>query len=170
MVVDFRAQISQNSPVSAVDARAAELDTIAAVLPIERRDELAELLTDQDGATLRHLVNEGMGQNILGALASDLACLQSWAMAATGAPLPWPAPVALLLNFVAHHLWDPEKRISDPEQGTPETVAATLRSQGLLRSLGPKTPRVRIALKTSKSPYRSKSRPPPATGMSLHTA
>ncbi len=34
--------------ISAVDRRAEELDTIAAVLPIERRDELAELLTDQD--------------------------------------------------------------------------------------------------------------------------
>jgi hypothetical protein len=32
--------------------------TIAAVLPLERRDELAELLTDQDVETLRHLVNE----------------------------------------------------------------------------------------------------------------
>lgn len=31
------------------------------MLPIERRDELAELLTDQDVETLRHLVNQGMG-------------------------------------------------------------------------------------------------------------
>jgi hypothetical protein len=31
--------------LSAVERRAEELDTIAAVLPIERRDELAELLT-----------------------------------------------------------------------------------------------------------------------------
>lgn len=41
--------------------RVEELDTIASVLPMERRDELAELLTDQDIETLRHLVNEGMG-------------------------------------------------------------------------------------------------------------
>ncbi|NWJ27668.1 integrase, partial [Rhizobium sp. RM] len=33
---------------SAVERRAGELDTIAAVLPIERRDELAELLSDED--------------------------------------------------------------------------------------------------------------------------
>jgi hypothetical protein len=46
------------------------LDTIAAVLPIDRRDELAELLTDQDVETLRHLVNEGMGENTLRALIS----------------------------------------------------------------------------------------------------
>ena len=50
------------------DRRAVELDTIAAVLPIERRDELAELLTDQDVETLRHLVNEGMGDNTLRAI------------------------------------------------------------------------------------------------------
>lgn len=45
---------------TAVDRRADELDTIASVLPVDRRDELAELLTDQDIETLRHLVNEGM--------------------------------------------------------------------------------------------------------------
>jgi hypothetical protein len=42
---------------SAVDRRAEELDTMATVLPIGRRDELAELLSDQDVETLRHLVN-----------------------------------------------------------------------------------------------------------------
>jgi len=73
-----------------VDRRAEELDAIAAVLPIERRDELAELLTDQDIETLRHLVSEGMGDNTLRALTSDLAYLQAWSLAATRAPLPWP--------------------------------------------------------------------------------
>ena len=47
--------------LTAVERRAEELDTIAAVLPIERRDELAKLLTDHDVETLRHLVNQGMG-------------------------------------------------------------------------------------------------------------
>lgn len=55
--------------------RVEELDTIASVLPMERRDELAELLTDQDVETLRHLVNQGMGENTLRALTSDLAYL-----------------------------------------------------------------------------------------------
>lgn len=54
-----------------VSRRLEELDTIAAVLPMERRDELAELLTDQDVDTLRHLVNEGMGANTLRALTVD---------------------------------------------------------------------------------------------------
>lgn len=43
---------------NAVDRRVESLDTIAAVLPMERRDELAELLSDQDVETLRHLVNQ----------------------------------------------------------------------------------------------------------------
>jgi len=79
-----------------VDRRAHELDTIAAVLPLERRDELAELLTDQNVDTLRHLVNEGMAENTLRALTSDLAYLQAWSLAATGRSLSWPAPEALL--------------------------------------------------------------------------
>jgi len=72
------------SPVSAVERRAETLDTIAAVLPMNRRDRLAGILTDEDVETLRHLVNEGMGENTLRALTSDLAYLEAWSMAATG--------------------------------------------------------------------------------------
>ena len=38
---------------------------------------LAEVLTDADIETLRHLVNEGMGENTLRALTSDLAYLEA---------------------------------------------------------------------------------------------
>ena len=124
-----------NSGLDPVDRRIRELDTIAAVLPMERRDELAGLLTDQDVETLRHLVNEGMGENTLRALTSDLAYLQAWSLAATGTPLPWPAPEAILLKFVAHHLWDPERKKSDPEHGMPMVVGQYLRDQGFLRGL-----------------------------------
>ena len=55
---------------SVVERRAETLDTIAAVLPMNRRDMLAEVLTDEDVETLRHLVNEGMGENTLRALTS----------------------------------------------------------------------------------------------------
>lgn len=120
--------------------RMEELDTIASVLPMERRDELAELLTDQDVETLRHLVNQGMGENTLRALTSDLAYLQAWSLAATGRSLSWPAPEALLLKFVAHHLWDPGKRLTDPEHGIPAEVEDKLRIQGFLRTLGPHAP------------------------------
>jgi len=118
--------------LTAVEGRAEELDTIAAVLPMERRDELAELLTDQDIETLKHLVERGRGDNTLRALTSDLAYLEAWGLAATGQSLPWPAPEALLLRFVAHHLWDPEKRAADPDHGMPVDVDDNLRRQGFL--------------------------------------
>jgi hypothetical protein len=95
------------SDQSGVISRAETLDTIAAVLPMNRRDMLAGILTDEDVETFRHLVNEGMGENTLRALTSDQAHLEAWSMAAIGSPLPFPAPEALLLKFVAHHLWRP---------------------------------------------------------------
>ena len=99
--------------------RALQLDALSAILPMERRDRLAELLTDDDVATLKHLAQEGMGENSLRALASDLAYLEAWAQAAIGAALPWPASESLVLKFVAHHLWDPAKRETDPQHGMP---------------------------------------------------
>ncbi|MBY5827289.1 site-specific integrase [Rhizobium leguminosarum] len=143
--------------LTAVERRAEELDTIAAVLPIERRDELAELLTDQDVETLRHLVNQGMGDNTLRALTSDLAYLEAWGLAATGKSLPWPAPEALLLKFVAHHLWDPDRRETDPNHGMPADVDESLRSQGFLKSVGPHAPatvRRRLANWSTLSKWR----------------
>ena len=62
--------------------RALQLDALAAILPIDRRDRLAQILTDDDVATLKHLAREGMGENSLRALASDLAYLEAWAQAA----------------------------------------------------------------------------------------
>lgn len=126
--------------LTAVERRAEELDTIAVVLPIERRDELAELLTDHDVETLRHLVNQGMGDNTLRALTSDLTYLEAWGLAATGHSLPWPAPEALLLKFVAHHLWDPQRRETDADHGMPADVDENLRRQGFLKSAGPHAP------------------------------
>jgi integrase len=120
--------------------RALELDTLAAILPMDRRDRLAQLLTDDDVATLKHLAREGMGENSLRALASDLAYLEAWAAAATADPLPWPATEALALKFVAHHLWDPAHRESDPRHGMPAEVDQALRGDGLLRSDGPHAP------------------------------
>ena len=120
--------------------RALELDTLAAILPIDRRDRLAELLTDDDVEILKHLAREGMGENTLRALASDLAYLEAWALAATGAPLAWPAAEALALKFVAHHLWDPGKREVDNRHGMPADVGDALRANGLLRTKGPHAP------------------------------
>lgn len=70
--------------------RAEALDALDSVLPFDRRDFLAELLTADDVATLRHLAKEGIGENSLRALASDLGYLEAWSLAATGFSLPWP--------------------------------------------------------------------------------
>lgn len=121
-------------------ARAEALDALDAVLPFGRREFLAEILTDHDVETLRHLAREGMGDNSLRALASDLGYLEAWSLAATGKHLPWPAPEPLLLKFVAHHLWDPVKRETDLAHGMPNDVAATLRDADLLRVDGPHAP------------------------------
>ncbi|MDX0525166.1 tyrosine-type recombinase/integrase [Sinorhizobium medicae] len=137
MVDNHRAAYS-DSP--AVHRRAEELDALDAILPIDRRDQLAALLTDDDVATLKHLASEGVGENTLRALASDLGYLEAWCQLATGSPLPWPAPEALLLKFVAHHLWDPVKRAEDPAHGMPAEVEAGLRAERLLRADGPHAP------------------------------
>src|SRR5260370_26731111 len=104
--------------------RGLQLDSLSAILPMGRRDRLAELLTDDDIATLKHLAQEGMGENSLRALASDLAYLEAWAQAATAAALPWPASESLALKFVAHHLWDPAKHETHPHHGMPADVPA----------------------------------------------
>ncbi|MDX3806515.1 MAG: tyrosine-type recombinase/integrase [Bosea sp. (in: a-proteobacteria)] len=132
--------IVKGRSLDAESRRALELDTLSAILPMDRRDRLAQLLTDDDVATLKHLAREGMGENSLRALASDLAYLEGWAAAAMGEPLPWPATEALALKFVAHHLWDPAQRESDPRHGMPAEVADALRVEGLLRSAGPHAP------------------------------
>ncbi|MER9202929.1 site-specific integrase [Mesorhizobium sp. M0933] len=130
-----------SSTATSVANRAEALDALDSVLPFDRRDFLAGLLTDDDVATLRHLAKEGFGENSLRALASDLGYLEAWSLAATGQPLPWPAPEALLIKFVAHHLWDFSKREIDPAHGMPEAVMVALTAEGLLRvKNGPHAP------------------------------
>nr|WP_157091818.1 tyrosine-type recombinase/integrase [Methylobacterium nodulans] len=121
----------------AVDHRRHVRDALAGILPFDARERLAALLTDEDTATLKHLARTGMGADTLRALASDLGYLEAWCRAATGHPLPWPATEALALKFVAHHLWDPVQRESDPRHGMPAPVSDDLRARGLLRVAGP---------------------------------
>jgi integrase len=124
----------------AVLHRENELDALAGILPFDARERLAALLTDDDVATLKHLVQTGMGANTLRALASDLGYLEAWCRAATGETLPWPAPVGLGLKFVAHHLWDPAQRQADPNHGMPQAVVDQLHGLELLRVEGPHAP------------------------------
>jgi integrase len=120
-----------------VSRKIENLDSLAAILPAlagpERTDQLVALLSEEDIATLRHLAQEGVGENSLRALTSDCSYLEAWCLAATGEPLPWPAPVPLILKFIAHHLWDPERRKTDPAHGIPEDVALALEDLKLLR-------------------------------------
>lgn len=129
-----------SASVTEIPKRAETLDALAAILPFDRRDFLAEILTNDDVETLRHLAKEGMGENSLKALASDLGYLEAWSLCSTGFPLPWPAPEALLIKFIAHHIWDPTKRATDPLHGMPEEIANALRYKGLLRATGPHAP------------------------------
>lgn len=137
MIDNHRAAESDSQ---AVHRRSEELDALDAILPFDRRDQLAALLPDDDVATLKHLAAEGMGENTLRALASDLGYLEAWSRLATGSPLPWPAPESLLLKFVAHHLWDPVKRAEDSAHGMPTEVEAGLRAERLLRASAPHAP------------------------------
>jgi integrase len=151
--------------------RALQLDTLAAILPMDRRDRLAQLLTDDDVATLKHLAREGMGENSLRALASDLAYLEGWSQAATGNSLPWPASEALTLKFIAHHLWDPAKRENDPRHGMPVDVAAWLQAEGLLRREGPHAPNtVKRRLASWATLHRWKGIEGPFSAPSLRSA
>lgn len=151
--------------------RALQLDALASILPIDRRDRLAELLTDEDVATLNHLAQEGMGENTLRALASDLAYLGAWSLAATGQPLPWPASESLALKFVAHHLWDPAKREADRRHGMPDDVAASLRAAEVLRAVGPHAPStVKRRLASWGTLHRWKGQEGPFAAPSLRSA
>ncbi|MGR9426281.1 site-specific integrase [Rhizobium leguminosarum] len=157
--------------VAGEDRRALDLDALSAILPMDRRDRLAQLLTDDDVATLKHLAKEGMGENSLRALTSDLAYLEAWALAATGEALPWPATEALALKFVAHHLWDPAQRASDPRHGMPAAVAAELHAGGLLRSEGPHAPNtVKRRLASWGTLHRWKGMDSPLGAPSLRSA
>jgi len=97
-------------------------------------------LTDEYVETLEHLFDQRMGDNTLRAPTSGLAYLEACGLAASSKFLPWPAPEATLLKFVAHHLWDPEKRACDPSHGMTDDVEENLRRQSFLKSVGPHAP------------------------------
>ena len=133
------------------------IDALAGFLPMAARDRLVETLTPAEIDTLTHLAKNGTGPNSLRALASDLAYLEAWARAVSGAPLVWPASETIVLRFIAHHLWDEEERGKNPEHGMPQEVAEILRTEGRLKSTGPHAPatvRRRLALWSSLHRWR----------------
>ena len=144
--------------------RSYELDALSSILPPDRRDRMAEILTDEDVATLKHLAREGMGRNTLRALASDLNYLETWALCAIGAALPWPAQEAHMLKFVAHHLYDAGEREDDPTHGMPADVEIMLRS-GTAGPHAPATVRRRLALWSTLHRWRGLEGPFAAAGV-----
>ena len=118
-------------------SRASPYDALAAILPATAQARLAEILTDDDFATLRHLAEKGTGPNTLRAIASDLNYLETWSYAALGHALPWPATEALALKFIAHHLYDADEHERDASHGMPKDVRALLLQDGCLKTDGP---------------------------------
>lgn len=110
------------------------------VISADREDLVARVLTDDDLSSLKHLAKKGTPANSLRALTSDLAYLEAWARSATGEMLPWPAREALVLEFIAHHLYDAEEQRRAPGHAVPAAVADTLQAAGLLRTTGPHAP------------------------------
>ncbi|ODR93166.1 hypothetical protein A8M32_01180 [Sinorhizobium alkalisoli] len=159
MIDDHRVAGSNSE---AVHRRTEQLDALDALLPFDRRDQLAALLTDDDVETLKHLAAKAWAKNTLRALASDLGYLEAWCRLANGDPLPWPSPESLLLKFLAHHLWDPMKRREDPAHGMRADVEAGLGVESLLKARGPHAPSLtsalRLAVKASSRPRGRKSK------------
>ena len=76
--------IIKGRPLDAESRRALQLDTLAATLPMDRRDRLAQLLTDDDVETLKHLARAGLGENSLRALLEGLDGRRIAAVASNG--------------------------------------------------------------------------------------
>ena len=137
------------APSSSPTPKTLRYDALAAILPATAQARLAEILTDDDFATLRHLAEKGTGPNTLRAIASDLNYLETWSYAALGHALPWPATEALALKFIAHHLYDADEHERDATHGMPRDVRALLLQDGCLKTDGPHAPatvRRRLAL------------------------
>ena len=137
------------APSSSPTPKTLRHDALAAILPATAQARLAEILTDDDFATLRHLAEKGTGPNTLRAIASDLNYLETWSYAALGHALPWPATEALALKFIAHHLYDADEHERDASHGMPKDVRALLLQDGCLKTDGPHasaTVRRRLAL------------------------
>ena len=72
-------------PRNPVARRALDLDALAAILPMDRRDRLAEILTDDDVATLKHLAGKAWART---------ACARSPPISPISRPGRWPRPEA----------------------------------------------------------------------------
>lgn len=81
-----------------------------------------------DRRALAGLARDGTPRNTRRALARDMAYVAAWCAAATGGPLPWPAPAALMVKFVVQHV---------REGAMPPEAEAVLAEAGFKRNPGP---------------------------------
>jgi integrase len=129
-------------------SRAETLDILDSIFPFDRRDQLAQLLTDEDTLILKRLAQRNIAQNTLRALASDLGYLQAWARATTERPLPWPTPEEMVHAFISQHLRCAAAAPDGQSDCMPRHVEDSLRQRTLLRGSlphAPSTVRRRIA-------------------------
>jgi hypothetical protein len=90
MIMNEQASLSEPAPACSAVSVSREFDALSAILPAGLRARAEDVLGAGDLATLTHLAKTGMGRNSIRALASDLNYLETWALAATGGPLPCP--------------------------------------------------------------------------------
>lgn len=118
----------------------ADVEDLLVFLPVAAAESLATHLTPDDASTLRHLHRKSIPDNTLRAIASDLAYLEAWHLAATGVHLAWPAGEDAILKFLAHHLFDAKERKKDPSHGMPEPIETALMDAGKLQATLPHAP------------------------------
>ena len=109
-------------------------------LPLDVAERAATALSDNDVKTLKFLYKESIPANTLRALRSDLTYLERWHMAATGEHLAWPASESVILKFIAHHLFNSEEHLKNPDHGMPDDVADQLIEAGACTKRPPHAP------------------------------
>lgn len=163
--------IASNTLDEAVLRRAETLDALDSIFPFERRDRLAQLLTDKDAETLKRLIEGGAPENSIRALAADLGYLQAWSLATTGGTLPWPAPEALVQVFMSQHLTSGASASTEGDGGMPQPVEQEMRRQAILKGALPHAPStVRRRLASWATLTRARDLSGPFAGASIKQA
>ncbi|MEM6416092.1 MAG: tyrosine-type recombinase/integrase [Pseudomonadota bacterium] len=109
-------------------------------LPVATAETLSPVLTYDDVETLRFLHKKAIPDNTLRAIATDLAYLEEWHLAATKTHLGWPASEDSILKFLAHHLYDPTERKVNERHGMPQSIYVAMTASGRLSGVLPHAP------------------------------
>jgi len=122
--------------------RALELDALAAILPMDRRDRLVEILTDEGRRDFKasRQGRHGREQSSGARLRSRLSRGLGFAGGDRNPPaLAGPRGAGIEIRGTAS--MGPGAPGADPSHGMPDNIAAVLRAKGLLRADGPHAPR-----------------------------